>query len=272
MSKKRLFLFFLPFLMAVPIIIVGTQQEKIIERLGSGTFGTIMTLLIISVVVVSILPFIKIFKGFFSGRYGFFWGRGALANQVLQSGTPAIATVKSIGENSGGGTMTINGQPVLNLILEIQIDSKPPYEVSFDTIVSRSAVPQFQPGASFAVRVDPNNLQNVVFDSSGTQRHSRPTVGGEDWTEMDIELLQNEGIDGMAKIISINDTGQSKDFQPVVKVVYEVFLPGESSYTIERELALPTIAIQKLQGCIGKTYKARVHPYNKERMVVNIDF
>lgn len=93
-----------------------------------------------------------------------FLGQGKTAAQILKTGWPATATVLSIGESRQGGVMTINNQPLLNLKLLIEEGGKAPYEVSLDTLIPRSAVPQFQPGANFKVKIDPANPQIIVKD------------------------------------------------------------------------------------------------------------
>ena len=124
-----------------------------------------------------------------------------------------------------GGVMTINDQPYLNLKLEVHDEGRTPYPVSLDTIVPRAAVPQFQPGANIPIKIDPDDPQNVVIDwkrgigPAGPANVSKPTVGNVDqWTSSDNQLLDQQGIDGTAKMLAIEDTGQSKDFNPVVKI------------------------------------------------------
>ena len=93
-----------------------------------------------------------------------FLGEGKKAGEILETGRSATATVVSLEENSGGGVVTINGQPYLNLKLLVDDNLNPAYEVSFDTVIPRSAVPQFQPGAAFEVKIDQTNPQIVVLD------------------------------------------------------------------------------------------------------------
>lgn len=97
-----------------------------------------------------------------------FWGPTASlfgfgTKRILKYGRPAMATVKSIGESSQGGVITVNDQPYLNLLLEVNDGTRAPYEVSLDTIIPRAVVPQFQPGAVIAVKVDPNDPRKVAI-------------------------------------------------------------------------------------------------------------
>jgi len=91
-------------------------------------------------------------------------GGAARERRILQTGRPARATVVSLGENSGGGVVTVNDQPYLNLVLEVHDGFSAPYAVSMDLVIPRAAVPQFQPGAVIPVKVDPADPRNVVID------------------------------------------------------------------------------------------------------------
>ena len=94
-------------------------------------------------------------------------GGAARERRILATGRPATAIVVSLGENSGGGVVTVNDQPYLNLILEVRDGIRPPYRVSMDLIIPRTAVPQFQPGAVIPVTVDPDDPQGVVINWGG---------------------------------------------------------------------------------------------------------
>lgn len=74
-----------------------------------------------------------------------------------------------LAENSGGGVVTVNDQPYLNVTLEVDGGSRAPYVVSFDAVIPRAAVPQFQPDALIRLKVDPNDPQQVVVDWSGAR-------------------------------------------------------------------------------------------------------
>ncbi len=76
----------------------------------------------------------------------------------------------------------------------------------------------------------------------------------------------------MAQIKKVEDTGKSENFNPVIIIGYEVFIPNESSYYFEKEIAMPTDAVLKIKSLIGKSYKARVHPTDRTKIVVDINF
>lgn len=99
-----------------------------------------------------------------------FFGGARAAKRILRTGRPATAVLRSISESSTGFTININKQPYLNLVLEIIYAGSTPYEVSIDTIVPRTVLPQLKPGTELAVKVDPNDPERVaiVWDGSVT--------------------------------------------------------------------------------------------------------
>jgi len=91
-----------------------------------------------------------------------FFGGTRVAKRILRVGRPATGVLKSISESSTGFTININKQPYLNLVLEIIDADRTPYEISMDTIVPRTVLPQLKPGTELAVKVDPNAPEKVV--------------------------------------------------------------------------------------------------------------
>jgi hypothetical protein len=125
--------------------------------------------LVIGVAIASFVTYVLAytFAVFWKPTASFFgFGR----RRILRTGRPATAVVKRIGESSQGGVITVNDQPYLNLVLEVNDGARTPYEVSFDTIIPRYAVPQFQPGALIPIKIDPNDPEQIaiVWDGSVT--------------------------------------------------------------------------------------------------------
>ncbi len=144
MKKKLLWSIILPFLSAVPLVIILIAEEWITVNFGYALFNTLLTIGIILCILLFMFPFFLIFRQLFStGGYNVFWGRGKVAQQILLTGKDAVATVLSIGESSMGGTITINEQPVLNLVMSIKQANISPYEVSMDILIPRASVSQF---------------------------------------------------------------------------------------------------------------------------------
>ncbi len=259
--------FLLVFLAPIPLIlyallpeIAGWNPEA---ELGEFWSTAIWIILFGFIIVMSLLPFNKAFGAFFGTKD---------SRRIKRFGRPAEAKVLAIGENSEGGIVTINNQPLLNLQLEVHDGATPPYVVSLDTIIPRSAVPQFQPGVVIPIKIDPQDPQKVIVDwqrgASGAPTE-KPVVGAK-WSEMDRQLLEREGTDGTAKYLSLEDTGRSKDYNPIVRVTIEVDPSDGEPYTFTKDVPLPTYAIQLIRGKLGQSFPARIHPQDGTKVSVNI--
>jgi len=82
---------------------------------------------------------------------------------VLEGGTPGEAKILKVWQT---GTY-INNQPQVGLHLEVTIPGRSPYETEIKMVIPMINIPQFQPGAVFPVKVDPNNPNKVVLDVYG---------------------------------------------------------------------------------------------------------
>lgn len=218
-------------------------------------------------ILLFLLPFIVVF-GFLKktlGGLGGFLGGGKERKRILSEGRSAEGEIIAIGENSGGGIMTINDQPVVNLRLRIHDGNKPPYEVSFDTVISRLSVPQFQPGVRIPVKIDPLDPNKVIIDS---ERTSEKPVYGNVGSSDDVQRIQTKGKKGTATIISVEDTGKSKDFNTIVKVLLEVSGPEIKKYSFEKEIPVPTNVAKMFVP--GKTYPCVVDPENPETVMLDM--
>jgi hypothetical protein len=85
----------------------------------------------------------------------------ALRNRaVLEDGLPAQATIVEISDT---GT-TINNDPVVRLLLEVQTPGGVPFRAETERLISRLDIPQFQPGTVVQVRYDPDSGEVAVVD------------------------------------------------------------------------------------------------------------
>lgn len=211
----------------------------------------------------------SIFSAF--GSSNTFFGSGKKAEKILVTGKPAVATLLTIGENSKGGVVTINDQPLLNLKMLVEPENAASYEVSFDTIIGRSEMPQFQPGARFHVKIDPADPQIVVIDAQATAE-DKPMIGGEEWQAGDEQMIKDHGLDGVATLLSIEETGQSKDFKPEVKMRWQMKCAKFGEYKIEQKTHVTSEMAGQLKGAIGRSFSAKIHPEKKERTSMEINF
>ncbi|MBN2379945.1 hypothetical protein JXM67_09120 [candidate division WOR-3 bacterium] len=276
MTKRFRLGFFGSIAIWIPVVLLAIFERPIVGFMGRVGWIILLIIFGLGAVVLEIFPF---FAGGPSGYY-FFWGKGKRAKGILATGRSAQATLTAIGENSGGGTITINDDPYLNLRLEIDDGVNKPYEVSLDTVISRFIVPQFQPGAAFPVRVDTANPQNVVYDSSqaaldGTGtifQGTKPQISGLNRTPEETKFIRKHGIKATARIMAVEPTGRSHDFKPLVKVDYEVRIPGQTPYEITAELPIPTHMVEQFKGVIGIVFPAKVHPEDRNKISVDITF
>jgi hypothetical protein len=270
MNKQMLFNFFLPFFGAIPLLFLIFFEPNIKETIGVSTYNILFASTIILTIVLSIYPVVPLIKNLLCGKgYRLFWGNGKLGKEIALNGKEGIATIKGIGENSRGTTLTINDQPVLNLQLIVN-DGTHNYEVSIDTIIPRSKVPQFQPGVKFPVRIHHHEKELIVFDHEKALMQQQPSYSAIQWTEEDKEIVKNQGIEARANLLNIEDTGKTTDFKPIVKLFWNIQIPGNAAYQIEREISADTAAIVVLKQSIGKSFNAKVHPKDKEKVQIDV--
>lgn len=252
--------FVVPLLVFVLLPALGLDLE---QELGETWF----TLLIIGAIVIPV--FFTIFRSFGGAFKAMF---GSKEQKFIQKhGIAAQGTVQALGESSQGGTITINDQPYLNLTLEIQGGGGQPYIVSFDTIIPRSAVPQFQPGAVIPVLIHPEDPQKVIIDWQGEGGGQAETPSyGRKYSAADERLLEEQGIAGRATLVDLQPTGRSEDYNPVVSVTYDIDPSDGEPYSFTKETALPTKIIQMMQARIGKTFPCKIHPNDGTKVSIHL--
>ncbi|MCD4733831.1 hypothetical protein K8R78_06295 [bacterium] len=262
--KKFSKVFLVSFLAPVPLILISVFESDLREMLGNDTMEVLFPLAIVFTVGLILFTTFKSFAKPMAAAFG--WGKDA--RMMKNHGRPASATIMSIGENSEGGTVTINDQPYLNLQLEVHERDVQPYVVSLDTVISRSAIPQFQPGATIPILIHPENPDKVMINWQG--QPETPSYG-RTRSALDQQLMDRAGIDCKATIIKVEPTGRSEDFNIVVRVTYEIDAPGRDIYQFDKETALPSHVIQLMQKHIGKPLEARLHPDDDTKISVRIE-
>lgn len=88
------------------------------------------------------------------------WSGVSQAKQLHASGHPARAEILRIWDTG----MTVNDDPVVGFVLQVQPEGKAAYEAQTKLRISRIQVSQFQPGAVVPVRVDPADPARVSLD------------------------------------------------------------------------------------------------------------
>lgn len=221
---------------------------------GGWIIAVFVFIMVVPFIAVPIYIFKKVLpKGIFGGK-------------KFKGGRPAEAVILNIGEAKGGMVVTVNNQPFVSFELEIHDGSKKPYITTLSTIISRLAVPQFQPGTKVAVKIDPEDPMNVMLDRS--RKLFKPSYGNVSLDGSKESRIRTHGKKGQARILAVQDTGKSKDFQPVVLLTLEVWGPEVETYTFEKEIPIPTFAIKRLKP--GKVVPAIIDPENETNIMLNL--
>ena len=85
-------------------------------------------------------------------------------------------------------------------------------------------------------------------------------------------MLAKHGLDGVATLLSIEETGQSHDFKPEVKMRWKMKCAKFGEYEVEQKTHVTSEMAQQLKGVIGKSFAAKIHPEKKERTSMEIVF
>jgi hypothetical protein len=90
---------------------------------------------------------------------------GAVINQrIISSGRLATAKILSIADT---GT-TINRDPLVLFLLEVQAVDRPAFQAETEKLVSRLEIPQIQPGSLVEVKYDPESLAVAILGDQQT--------------------------------------------------------------------------------------------------------
>jgi hypothetical protein len=208
-----------------------------------------------------------------------FLGSGKRAEAIQTTGIPA--TVLSIGNVKSGRQIQVNDQPYLRLVMRIDGAGAGPYEATVDSIFPHYLLARFQPGATFAVRVDPEDPQSVVIaadDDSGAVSATvadpgePATIVAEGWSQTDLIRLERDGKRGIARVVSAGATGRFNGENPVEQIDYETMLPGEEPYHVSKEIGLPAAVIPRIESTIGRSYPVTAHPEDPQKIRVAFTF
>jgi hypothetical protein len=181
--------------------------------------------------------------------------------RILETGKRAEAKILSLNE-SGAGYVTVNEQPYVKLELEIfPEEGGASYKTTLATIISRLAVPQFQPDNVIYVKIDPKDPKKVVFDTTRAS-NDLPVVGNKE------NVIKEGGPKGFAEVLGIEKTDKIKDGTPVYMVKFEITGEKIDTYKFEKEIPLPDYAFKFF--IVGKKFKCRVDPDDKTKVDMEV--
>lgn len=79
--------------------------------------------------------------------------------RLMATGRPGTATVTALRDTG----MKTNGNPQVELDLDVAVEGMPVYPVTHRQVISRLAIAGFQPGATVPVRVDPQEPRTLII-------------------------------------------------------------------------------------------------------------
>lgn len=152
---KKFFNLYIWFLLPIlgALVILEEYYPEVMPLNKDTYLGIIFVVVIISMAV----SIYSGFKGLFAHLFS-----GGKRNKILQNGRPALAKILNIKE-SNEGVVTINDQPFVTLEMEVD-DGGRKYRTELKTVIGRLEVPQFQPGKTFCIKIDPNDKMKIAFD------------------------------------------------------------------------------------------------------------
>jgi hypothetical protein len=165
--------------------------------------------------------------------FAFFRGLGG-SKKILETGLPAQATILEVRDTG----VTVNNDPQIKLILQVNPQTGMPYQVEVKLLISRLETYKFQPGMVLPVKYDPNDTSKVAIDFSGGADSSAGTAPAPDPSQ--VQQLQ----DMLVKIDNANQ--QLMQYGEEAKAIVMKYIPmginvngNNPAVTLELEV-LPT--------------------------------
>ena len=190
----------LAFSCAVPIVRIAAFEPKIVSG-GANRCGTPCLLWLWCWFLCFVLTLIGLFKNLWGKRFQLFWGRGNWQDRYWwQAAMPRLPLWYR--RQQQGWDSAINDQPLLNLVLRIDNNYDPEYEVSFDTIMPRKQWRNFSRERSLPSKwTEPTKTMWCLMPVTQTMTGSgqKPTYGGKAGQPGPSEGGAN-GIDGILNL------------------------------------------------------------------------
>ncbi|MGH2553234.1 MAG: hypothetical protein ACRDEB_05925 [Chitinophagaceae bacterium] len=201
------------------------------------------------------LGMLVIFGGMFYLFYRIFFKPMINAARLQKKGLPGKATILEVKDTG----ITINNNPQVKLLLEVKNNYGQKYNAQCRVMVSRLNPGMFMPGMEVAVKIDPDNEQNVVIDFSGsehTSSNSRLSQTDEPALKYELELMQKEN-----EAISIS----GKTSRAIIKKYtwLGAYVNGNNPYVELEVEVLPEHASSfsgKAKGVIAETSVPKYQP------------
>lgn len=135
-----------------------------------------------------------LFGGMFYLFYRLFFKPMINAARLQKTGLSGKARILEVRDTG----VTINNSPQVKLMLEVKNSFGQKYNAQTKVLVSRLNLSAFTPGMEIAVKIDPNNEQNVVIDRSGqisvsgTESQSASSPANAEALKAELEQMQKD--------------------------------------------------------------------------------
>src|SRR5438876_1044776 len=189
---------------------------------------------------------------------------GGKKKKVLSEGKQARAVVINV-EDTG---MTINDNPRVRLMLQVQPDGEVPFEVTKKKTVSRVAIPRI--GDEYIVRYDPADHDSVEFDTEAVKQANvaaQAQVAEAAAAQAPSDLLAN-GTLGRGACVDVQKTpvGQLVDCAMTIGVR---LVDGTPSYRASTRISLsPENAARIIPA--QTIFTVRADPQNHQRVALSL--
>ena len=189
---------------------------------------------------------------------------GGKKKKILSEGVQARAIVLSVADTG----MTINDNPRVKLMLQVQPEGQPPFQAEKKVTVSRVSIPS--PGDEFIVRYNPADPSNVEFDTAAAAEENAAMQSklAEAAAAQVPSDLAATGILGRGACVDVQKTpiGQLVDCAMTVGVR---LIDGSPSYRAQCRVSLSAENAARIipQQTL---FTVRADPQNRERIAVSL--
>src|SRR3954454_21538489 len=80
------------------------------------------------------------------------------AEHLMANGRVGTATIGAVRQTG----LWVNENPQVEMDLDVTVEGLPSYSTTHRQVIAQIAIPQFQPGATVPVRVDPDNPTRLI--------------------------------------------------------------------------------------------------------------
>lgn len=154
-QRPRIFLWALPVLALILLLpVLGHfEVDRYTEPLIGKTTGKVIFTSLFALLLL--LPFIRQMR--YTGR------RKKIISEILERGEAAEAVITGIDQTGAKTTDGVDERWRVGLGLDIKRSSGESYSAGTDCFISTIHLPQYQPGKTVRVKINPDNREEVVI-------------------------------------------------------------------------------------------------------------